>query len=165
MKINLAGNEEFDGGPGSPPLEDFIHVDARPLSGVTVVADIRNGLPQEWIGQVSEIRASHVVEHMHHAEAQAAVKYWAGFLKEGGLLRLYCPNGEKLAEYFYKGWISVETFSYYVMGMQDYELNIHREVYSQERLNSLVLGAGLQIVGELPRPNAYEFDLGVQSIK
>lgn len=89
MKLNLGGNEEFDGGLGSPRLENFINVDIRSLPRVALVADIRNGLLPEWKGQAEEIRASHVIEHMIFPEALAAVEYWTDFLRIGGLMPIH----------------------------------------------------------------------------
>lgn len=165
LKLNLGGNEELEGGPDSPRLVGFTNVDARRLHWVNVVADIRNGLPVEWLGNVDEIRASHVIEHMCYEDGRLAVRYWASFLKVGGLLRIYCPNGQELAYQYSHHHLSCEMFSRYLLGDQDYELNLHRAVYDRGTLNRLVESAGLKVHGENCRPNAYPFDLGVQAVK
>lgn len=165
MKLNLGGNETKDGGPNSPDLVGFINVDLRPGEGVDEVADIRVGLDWIPVGTVEEIRASHVIEHMTYVDALKAVKYWSGLLKAGGLMRIYCPDGGKLSLQYIGGMISCEAFSRLLLGDQDYDLNIHREIYDRGRLNRLVENAGLEIIGQDPRPNAYEFDLGVQARK
>ena len=63
MKLNLGGNEELDGGPGSQPLTGFTHVDIRQISGVELVCDVSKRIPLED-GVVEEIRASHIIEHI-----------------------------------------------------------------------------------------------------
>lgn len=165
LKLNLGGNEEFDGGGNTTRLDDFIHVDARKQDRVGLVADVRCGLPVEWVGQVEEIRASHVIEHMIYDDALTAVRYWATFLVHGGLMRLYCPDASKLAVAYLQKNITMADFSRMVFGEQDYELNLHRAAYDQARLNELVTAAGLTIVSTKPRPKAYPYDLGVQAIK
>jgi len=164
MRLNLGGNEEFDGGSGSPRLVDFVNVDARPLPGVHIVCDIRN-LPDTMLGQVDEIRASHVIEHMTNPDAIEAVKRWALILKPGGLLRIYCPDSRLLAEDLVTGRIDIEEFSTLFFGAQTYDLNLHHAAYDQNRLIALVHHAGLRVVGRAPRPNAYRYDLGVQAIR
>lgn len=165
MKLNLGGNEERDGGGGTARLDDFVHVDARPLDRVGLVADIRSGLPVDWKGKVSEIRASHVIEHMVWDDAVEVVKYWSSFLVKGGLMRLYCPDALKLADAFIQGRIPASEFSRMMFGEQDYELNLHRAAYDTGRLNELVSSAGLVVLSNNPRPKAYPYDLGVQAEK
>lgn len=142
-----------------------MNVDVRDIPGVDVICDIRNGLPAEWAGKVAVIRVSHVIEHFHPDEVKDIVRYWASFLKDDGELWLYCPNGELLARQFGNGEITVEVFSRQMFGNQDYHENLHRAAYSQERLCDLVRSAGLQIISTNPRPNAFEYDIGVQARK
>jgi hypothetical protein len=164
LKLNLGGNEEYDGGPGSPKLDGFINVDARKMEHVHVISDIRS-LPTKWIGQAFEIRASHVIEHLPYEDALEAVKHWATLLCDGGLLRIYCPDARRLAEDLIFGAIDMTEFSRNIYGKQTYDLNVHRAAYDQGRLNSLVEGAGLKVVGMATRPFAYKYDLGVQATK
>jgi predicted SAM-dependent methyltransferase len=164
MKLNLGGNEEYDGGPGSPKLIGFTHVDARQMPGVHVICDIRN-LPDKWLNRCREIRVSHVIEHMPYDDASLAVKHWASMLKIGGMLRIYCPNFRKLAFDLSNESIDIDEFSRNVFGNQTYALNLHRAAYDQGKLNGMVKAAGLKIVGEKPRPFAYAYDLGVQCIR
>lgn len=164
MRLNLGGNEEFDGGSGSPRLVGFFNVDARPMSNVHYVLDIRS-LPEGWLNSVDEIRASHVIEHMTYEDALVTVRHWAAVLKIGGLLRIYCPNFKKIACDYEGGIIDIDLFSRLVFGDQTYDLNLHRAAYDQDRLCWLVTNAGLKIVGTNPRPNAYEYDMGVQAIR
>lgn len=164
IKWNLGGNEKLDGGQGSPALDDFIHYDNRPLEGCVVI-DVTANLPKECLGKVDEIRASHIIEHFQYSEGLLIVNYWSMFLKSGGLMRLYCPDATKIATYYLKNRLSTSEFDTYLLGRQTYSTNIHRALYSQARLNKLVTKSGLKIISQNPRPNAYQFDMGVQAVK
>lgn len=163
MKLNIAGTEARDGGPSSPLLEGFTNVDIREIPGVDVVADVR-ALPFK-VGTIEEIRASHIIEHLHSDDIQKTVNHWASLLKKGGLLRIYAPNARRLAEDLVTSTLTIEEFSRQMFGNQSYVGNLHLVAVDQERLERWVLNAGLTLVGAKPRPQAYIYDLGVQATK
>ena len=179
MKLNLGGNEEFEGGPGSKPLTGFTHVDIRKLPGISVVCDVTKELPFED-NSVDEIRASHIIEHVHPEQVRNTLAEWSRVLKLGGLLRVYCPNADRIAETFVQGNISITRFSELLFGAQSYDnqpgivktedtladiVNIHKAAYNKERLSILLETEGFEITGNEPRENSYFFDLGIQAIK
>lgn len=179
MKLNLGGNEEYEGGAGSPRLNGFTHVDIRAIPGVDIVCDVSKKIPLED-GTVDEIRASHIIEHIHPNEVSAAIEEWHRVLKVGGLLRIYCPNAKKIADAYVLGQISITRFSELIFGAQSYEsqpgivgsdddladsVNIHRAAWDRSRLRVLLEMEGFDIIGHNPRPNAYPFDLGIQGVK
>lgn len=166
-RINLGGNERFEGDACWVALGDeWEHVDIRPLPNVTHVMDVRN-LPAEWADQYDEVRASHIIEHIHPSEALETVKGWARILKPGGLFRIYCPNFRMLAEELVKGTIPIYHYSDLVFGNQDYDLNLHRAAYDSVSLANLVTSAGLTILSCNPRwgTGGYIYDIGVQATK
>lgn len=164
-RINLGGWELCEGDQGSPLLGgDWEHLDLRSAPNVTHVMDARH-LPVEWEGQYDEVRASHIIEHIHPSEAMATVRGWARILKVGGLLRIYCPNFRMLAEELVKGTIPIEEYSRLTFGDQEYDLNLHRAAYDSVSLANLIKGAGLTIMSCKPRPGAYKYDIGVQATK
>ena len=120
MKLNLGGNEEYDGGPDSPKLEGFTHVDIREIDGVEIVCDVSKKIPLED-GSVEEIRASHIIEHIHPDQVEKAITEWVRVLKPGGLLRIYCPNSELIAKAFVMGDVNIIRFSEINFGAQKYE--------------------------------------------
>jgi predicted SAM-dependent methyltransferase len=164
MKLNLGGNEEFEGGPGSSRLEGFTHVDIRALDGVDIVCDISKYIPVED-NSVDEIRASHVIEHILPQEIPNTLKEWKRILKTKGLLRVYCPDAEKIASSFLSRQIDIVRFSELIFGAQTYDVNFHKAAYTNKRLQDLLEKAGFKIIGHNPRPNAYYFDLGIQAVK
>lgn len=162
-RVNLGGNERFDGGPGSSPLDDWEHVDLRALPGVTHLCDV-SALPADWHEQFDEVRASHIVEHFPLNRGPEIIKQWARILKPGGLLRIYCPDALHLASALVLKLIDITQFSRLMFGDQDYDLNLHRAAYNREILDRFVLGAGLIIESRDPRPHfEYPYEIGVQA--
>lgn len=164
IKLNLGGVEKIEGGTGSPKLEGFTNVDIRALPGVDIVHDITN-LPMFKDDSVDEIRVSHTIEHILPDKIIKALQEWYRILKPNGLLRIYCPDAEKLAKDYVNKVINIEQFSYQLFGAQEYEENLHKLAISRERLDKIVTDAGFEIIGREPRPNAYPWDLGIQCKK
>lgn len=179
MKLNLGGNEQYEGGEGSSPLLGFIHADIRKIEGVELVCDVSKHIPVAD-NSVEEIRASHIIEHIHPDEIGAAVEEWRRILIPSGLLRIYCPDAEKISKAFTMGQIGIIRFSELLFGAQSYEnqpgiaksddnlaelVNLHKAAYNKERLATLLEMNGFEIVGYEPRENSYYFDLGIQGIK
>jgi predicted SAM-dependent methyltransferase len=165
IKLNLGGVEKQEGGPNSPFLEGFTNVDIRgDLIGVDIVCDISK-LTMFEDETVTEIRASHVIEHLDSKKIMETLGEWHRILKPKGLLRIYCPDAEKIARDYIGGRIPCEEFSRLLFGNQEYGENLHRLAISRERLDKIVTNAGFEIVGRDPRHNAYLWDLGIQAIK
>ena len=58
-------------------------------------ADIHNDirrLPDEWTNRFSEVRASHVLEHIFMEEFDSTISEWLRVLEPGGLLRIIVPD-------------------------------------------------------------------------
>jgi len=165
VKLNLGGTEKQEGGPNSPFLEGFTNIDIRgDLLGVDIVHDITS-LPMFKDETVSEIRVSHTIEHIHPNNLIKALNEWYRILIPNGLLRIYCPDAEKIAKDFIEGKISCEEFSRLLFGNQEYGENVHRLAMDRKRLDELIESAGFEIISRNSRPNAYKYDLGVQAKK
>lgn len=164
IKLNLGGVEKQEGGPGSPILIGFTNIDIRNLPGVDIVHDITD-LPMFKDDSADEIRASHVIEHILTNKIIKTLAEWYRVLKPNGLLRIYCPDAEKIAKDFIEGKIPCEEFSRLLFGNQEYGENVHRIALNRKRLDEMVESTGFEIVNRDPRPNAYFYDLGVQARK
>jgi len=164
IKLNLGGCETREDGVGSIPLEGFINVDIRPQKGVDVVCDIR-GLFRWKDNSVEEIRASHIIEHFTVEEIPIILKEWHRVLMPGGLLRVYCPDANKIIESYTNGNIDMRKFSAFLFGRQTYEGNLHKIALDRHRLDNFIEEAGFKIIGHKQRPRAYPYDLGVQAVK
>jgi len=164
VKLNLGGNEKFEGGPGSLLLKNFTNVDINHWEGVDIVCDVRNmyGWKDE---SVAEIRASHLIEHFERHEIPGVLQEWRRILVPGGLLRIYCPNAEKIAYNYSRGVISGSEFNRLLFGNQTYGENYHKIAIDRTILDDWLRKAGFRIIGRDPRPKAYKYDLGIQAIK
>jgi predicted SAM-dependent methyltransferase len=164
-RINLGGSECYEGEVGTTPLGDeWEHVDIRPNPRVTHLLDVRD-LPAEWEGQYDEVRASHIIEHIPQPELFSTFKGWVRILKHGGLMRIYCPDSRLLAKHLIERIISIDEYSRFMYGDQEYPENLHRGAFDIERLVHLVEWAGLTVISTNPRPTIYPYDIGVQAVK
>jgi len=164
LKLNLGGAEKYEGGPGSPILIGFTNIDIRNLPGVDIIHDITD-LPMFKDDSVDEIRISHTIEHIHPNKIIKTLAEWYRILKSEGVLRIYCPDAEKIAKDYIEGKIPCAEFSRLLFGNQEYGENVHRLTFDRKRLDDLVESAGFEIGGRDPRSNAYFYDLGVQAKK
>jgi len=164
IKLNLGGIEDCEGGSGSPKLIEFTNIDIRDLPEVDIVCDITN-LSMFEDTSVDEIRASHVIEHIHPDKIISTLQEWKRVLKVEGLLRIYCPDAEKITKDFVDSKIDCKEFSRLLFGNQDFGENLHRLVIDRKFLDDIVTKVGFEIISKNPRPNAYPYDLGVQCRK
>lgn len=92
-------------------------------------------------GSVSEIRASHVLEHFSHRDIADVVADWARALQPGGLLKIAVPDFEKIAQRYLSGAnIPTEAF---VMGGHVDENDRHGALFDFSQLCDILKAAGL----------------------
>jgi len=141
----MHGRVRLNLGCGEKPLPGFVNIDARELPGVDVVADVRR-LPYEP-GTVAEISTAHLVEHFRtHHFATVVLPYWTSLLRQDGVLRIICPNGEELLRQVSRDELSVEDFRTVMFGLQDYSDDDHLSMYSPDLLRPILESAGFQKV-------------------
>ena len=89
---------------------------------------------------VTEIRASHVLEHLSFGEAQAALADWNRALKTGGTLRVAVPDFDKAAD---------DTENplrlRYVMGGQTDEHDFHKSAWTRDSLTNTLTRIGFDV--------------------
>jgi len=164
MKLNVCGNEVREGGKDSPLLEGFINIDARPLPKVDLVWDITNGLPFEN-ESIEEIRCSHTLEHFKYDDILRILAEFRRILQYNGVLRIYVPDFDKVNRDLEDNKLTMREASYYLLGGQRNEYDLHRYLFTNMELVRIVESAGFIIDGNKPRPNAYRYDLGIQAHK
>ncbi len=92
-------------------------------------------------GSVTEIRASHVLEHFPFAEVPLVIKNWAAKLKPGGVMKIAVPDFAFIAKSYLDGDnVPVEM---YAMGSQTDIDDYHRALFDAQTLRDLFTDAGL----------------------
>lgn len=165
IKLNIGGTETREGGFGSPELKGFTNIDVRSVPGVDIVHNCEEAALPFHNGMVDEIRASHVIEHFHPKRLNFVIKDWIRVLKPGGILRIYCPDARKICEHLVHKRIPIDEARRLLFGNQTYGENLHRNMFDQPLLIGLVQKYGCILIGTNPRPNAYQYDMGIQAKK
>lgn len=130
-------------GAGDRPTPGFICHDARPLPGISIVADMWD-LPEHVSpGSCVEVRATHLLEHFSHRDTGRVIELWRDLLKPGGHLYIEVPNGEWQVRAAASGSIDWAEFVRLCYGDQDYPGNAHLTSFSMPSLAGVLIDAGL----------------------
>lgn len=130
MKLNL--------GCGDTPIDGYENLDRKSGQEVYPLTYPDNS--------VSEIRASHVLEHFGHGLVVHVVKEWCRALKPGGVLKIAVPNLEWIARQYLDGQpINVQG---YLMGGQVDGNDYHGAAFDKESLIEIMRVCGLQDIRE-----------------
>lgn len=125
MKLNL--------GSGDTPIEGYTNLDRKTGQEVYPLAAYSN--------PVTEIRASHVLEHFPHNQVGAVLRNWVDALLAGGVLKIAVPNFEWIAEaYLAEKEINAQG---YTMGGQIDENDFHKCIFDAGSLKAEMEAAGL----------------------
>jgi len=120
----------------------------RKLTGFTPVEikDGRQAFPLDYPdGSASEIRASHVLEHFGHGRTAAVLAEWVRVLKPGGLLRVAVPDFDYVVRRHRAG-VEGEPLEGYLFGGQTDPHDLHKALFTRDKLKALLEGAGLEKV-------------------
>ena len=142
-KLAAQGDEiRLNLGAGHIPREGYLNVDARPLDGVDIVADISH-LPFEP-GTVREIHSEHLLEHFpEEALRRRFLPYWVSLLKPGGTFSAVTPDAGAMLEEYAAGRFSFEDLRLVTFGGQEYDGDFHFTMFTSDRLGALLREAGL----------------------
>ena len=150
-------------GCGHIPIEGFLNVDARPLDGVDVVAEVGD-LPFEP-GTVSHIHSAHLLEHFPVEELRRRLlPYWFELLKPDGVFSAVVPDSEKMIEEFVAGRFSFDDLRMVTYGEQEYDGDFHFNMFSHSSLCELLEEAGFTDVAiiEAGRRNGACYEMEVK---
>ncbi len=154
LKLNL--------GCGHLPLEGYVNVDRRELPGVDVVADVADlGFDE---GSVEEIFASHLLEHFpEEMLRRRLIPTWRSLLAPGGVFRAVVPDGEAMLAGVAAGTYSFSDFRAVLFGAQEYSGDFHFNLFTPDRLCSLLEEAGFADIRVNARARlngrCFEFDV------
>lgn len=128
---------------GDRPTPGFVHNDFRALDDIEIVCDAREELlARVGIGGVSQIRATHILEHFPYNETVDVLKTWREMLADNGTIYIEVPNLQWQVNAFHDLEISAEDFVYYCFGEQSYDGNFHMAGFNIELLSNALTNAG-----------------------
>jgi predicted SAM-dependent methyltransferase len=93
-------------------------------------------------GEVSEIYASHVLEHLSFADAIKALAEWQRVLKPGGRLRVAVPDFGKIAS---PEFANDPMRRFYLMGGQTDANDFHRSAWTDSDLRGYLSSVGFEV--------------------
>mgnify|MGYP001562566810 CR=1 FL=1 len=126
----------------------FLSVDIDPASGADVIADI-SSLPAYADGSVSEIYASHCLEHFPHTRTMSVLKEWSRVLKPGGILYVAVPDFARTV-YLYQRLGGLNQFLVdFIWGGQEYPTAYHMAGFDFKLLSSMLKDAGFHEVSQV----------------
>jgi len=131
-------------GCGKKYLPGFKHVDVIAFDHIDFVCDARR-LDMIADGDVYEIYACHVLEHVERGEVVNVLEEWGRVLRKGGLLRLAVPDFEAVtAEYMEnRDLMNMQGLLY---GGQTYDYNYHHVAFDFISVQSMLNEAGFSDV-------------------
>lgn len=155
MKVEL--------GAGERAQEDFVRVDLNPKYA-DIVADALS-LPFEN-GEVEEMRAVDVLEHISYRDTDRALAEWARVMKPGGKLYVQVPDADLIMKWYANGnpnlaktaegrcpailgaaWrlLGGHRDGDYVDDEGDWRWNAHYSLWSRGSLEAALLKAGFDV--------------------
>jgi predicted SAM-dependent methyltransferase len=158
----LHGTLKLNLGSGPRPLPGYINIDYREGPDVDVVADVCR-LPYEP-GTIDEISSAHLIEHFRENDlAKVILPYWRQLLKQGGTLRIICPNWEASLNRYEAAGLTFAEMKEVTFGGQEYQGNDHFAMYSPETLKRVLEQAGFTQIEVLveDRPNVLSNEMEV----
>ncbi|MDI9244971.1 methyltransferase domain-containing protein [Marinobacter sp. CHS3-4] len=129
-------------GCGKKYLPGFKHLDVINFDHVDYVCDTRK-LTMIEDETVSEIYASHILEHVVRSEVVTVLLEWKRVLKPGGLLRVAVPDFEAVVAEYLAGR-ELGSFQGLLYGGQTYDYNFHHVAFDFRTLEAFFKEAGFQ---------------------
>lgn len=137
---------KLDLGCGKTYMDGYTPVDIQMDGAVDVFETL-----QYPDGLVSEIRASHILEHCSWRRVPTVLADWVRVLKPGGWMKIAVPNFDTIARDYVKG--IERPYDAYLVGGHTFPNDCHGSIYTNSRLRKLMRNAGLIDITEWPSDN------------
>lgn len=133
IKLNLGSRDRA--------IPGFIGIDCDKHDGVDIVGDISD-LSAYADGSVSEIYASHCLEHFPHPKTNDVLREWCRVLEPGGILYVAVPDFKRVVEIYQKTGELGDWIQNLIWGDQVYKTAFHYAGFDEARLRKCVIDAG-----------------------
>ncbi len=121
-------------------MDGFLNYDCDAHPGVDYVGDVSN-LSIFGNCSVSEIYASHIIEHFPHPKTLSVLKEWHRVLAPGGKLYVAVPDFARCVEIY--GSIGLDQWIVnFLSGDQGYKTAYHYNLFDEPRLSKYLADAG-----------------------
>ncbi len=132
LKLHLGCGERY--------LPGFVHVDARQLDHVDVVADISNLsiFPDDSADMIYHVA---LLEHIGRYDSVTTLLEWKRVLKPGGILRSSVPNFEAFVKAYHR-FNDLELLLGPLYGGQTYDENLHYTIFDRKYYTKCLTEAG-----------------------
>ena len=132
LKLNLGSRDR--------QIPGFKSVDCDPHSGVDFVRDASD-LSIFEDGSVSEIYASHILEHFPHVKTLKVLMEWNRVLEKGGILYVAVPDFKEVIKQ-YDQYGLTDWHVNWLLGDQLYKTAYHYTTFDFKRLSDFLSKAG-----------------------
>lgn len=129
-------------------IDGFLNVDLFEGEGVDIRTDASD-LSMFGDGAVSEIYASHILEHFHHPKTLNVLKEWGRVLKKGSKAYISVPDFDAMVK-LYVSYGMTDFIRNMLWGDQIYDLAFHYTGFTFPTLANLCVKAGFSDVKRIP---------------
>lgn len=149
-------------GAGDINIPGFLSVDIK------TGTDASGKLPYRD-GEVAEIYASHVLEHIHHSKTHATLREWVRVLAPGGRIRIAVPHFEKILKQAVSGELSLPYVNAWLYGTDNTSTDRHQAQFTYEDLEAILRSMGIEQLsewkGEYPDNSLNKLTLNIEGRK
>lgn len=150
LKLNLGSRHRSLASYG------FKNMDCELHEGVDFVGDVSD-LSRFESGSVSEIYASHILEHFQHNKTLDVLKEWHRVLEKEGILYVGVPDFKRAVEIYQRIGFLDSWIIHWLYGDQEYSTAFHYNAFDKARLQSLLEEVGFR---EISQVDEFPFRLG-----
>ena len=143
IKLNLGSRDRS--------LKGFKNMDIDQHPNVDFVGDVKD-LSRFQDGSISEIYASHILEHFPHVETFSVLKEWFRVLSSDGILFLAVPDFKRIVEIYTKHGMSQLTVNI-LYGDQIYKTAYHYTCFDVWSLTEMLKKVGFKSISQVDQFN------------
>lgn len=139
LKLNLGARETI--------VPGFVNIDIDPHPGIDYVGDVSD-LRRFGDESVTEILASHILEHFPHTKTIKVLKEWHRVLVKNGILYVAVPDFRRTID-LYKMHGLTDWVVNFLWGDQGYKTAFHYTGFDYSRLHDMLKNVGFSEISQV----------------